>query len=91
MMNDAWTRALLGMLVVAFVGWASVVYRATGVVEEAIQRSDVRMERIATHLERLQHDHALHERQPWHDSAGIELAKIKERLSSNGAPGPEYP
>ncbi len=89
MMSDAWTRALLGMLVVAFIGWASVVYRATGVVEEAIQRSDVRMERIATHLERLQHDHAKHELAPWHNSAGIEIAKLKSRID-NG-PGPEYP
>jgi hypothetical protein len=88
-MTDIWSRTILGALVVAFVAWSGILWRTTGVVESGMHSVEVRIERMASELERVQVDYHQHESSPWHDAAGLELAKIRARIELG--PLPEYP
>jgi Co/Zn/Cd efflux system component len=74
--SDGVTDALLGLMATGFVAWSAVVWRAASYAREAFIRTDLTLKEIIRRIEALETRIEKHEDEPWHASAGTEIATI---------------
>ena len=74
------THALLTLLSLAFLGWAGVVWRATQTVSDLLKTLVVKVDTLAEHVLRLEHEMDAHAALDGHPSAirmhAIELEQL---------------
>lgn len=81
--NELWLRWILGVLSIAFVAWAGVVWSASQQVITGQNLIQIRLtsleDRVTYFVDRL----ALHEAADWHSAAGLEITRIRSKQDSH--------